>query len=360
MQPIRLFIVLALLMWGLCMSPVSARDYEPVPEAIGSIVGLQNAEDLVPLGDGPWLLASGLASWTGDPGARGHLYLVNRLDGSFEILFPGHRPAFEQDRQMFPDCPGPIDPDHFSAHGLALKHVSSSRFRLYVTGHGGREAIEIFDVDAQGDKPAIAWVGCVPLPERMWGNAVAILKDGGFLATKSKDSMNPDAFAHLVDGRLTGAVYEWHPGGSVEPVAGTELSGPNGIVVSPDGRWLYVAAMGTHEVVRFDRNAPTLIGTAVSLPVYPDNIHWGDDAMLYTVGRNHEPGPNCPWLNCGTGWSIIRIDPATLAVERIATVGPNAPLQAPSAVITAGDHFWIGNFDGDRIGYLRGPSDIGG
>jgi len=356
MPPIRALITLAALLGVAHVSPAFAEDSKPASDAIGYVVGLQNAEDIVPLGDGPWLLASGLASWTGDPGARGHLYLVNRLDRSFEILFPNRRPAFRHDKRIFPDCPGPIDPEHFSAHGLALKSTASGRFRLYMTGHGGREAIEIFDIDAQGDKPAIAWVGCVPLPESMWGNGVTILMDGGFLATKSKDSTNPDAFAHLVEGRLTGAVYEWHPGGRVAPVAGTELSGPNGIVVSPDERWLYVAAMGTHEIVRFDRRASTLTGTAVSLPVYPDNIHWGSDGMLYTIGRNHESGPNCSRLDCGTGWSIVRIDPATLAFERVAGVDQTALLQAPSAVITAGDHFWIGNFDGDRIAYLRRPN----
>lgn len=349
------YIMLTGAMWLLGMNSALAKSNSPESDTISYLVGLQNPEDILQVGDSKWLLASGLLSWTKDPDSRGHIYLVNRLDRSFEVLFPGRSPMFRQDKQMFPDCPGPINPENFSAHGLALKETSSGRFRLYMTSHGEREAIEVFDVDARGDKPAIAWVGCVLLPEKMWSNSVAILKDGGFLATKSKDSTDPDAFTHLVEGRMTGAVFEWHPGGSVTRVAGTELSGPNGIVVSPDGRWLYVTAMGTHEVVRFDRNAPTMSGKAVSIPVYPDNIHWGDDGMLYTIGRNHVPGADCPWLNCGTGWSIIRLDPKTLAAERIAGIDQTAPLQAPSAVITAGDRFWIGNFDGDRIGYMPRP-----
>lgn len=358
--------------WGACMlsaaamgmvwmSGAPARADAAASDAIGYVVGLQNPEDLLQIGDSAWLLASGLLSWSNDPASRGHIYLVNRLDRSFEVLFPGRRPMFRPDRRLFPDCPGPIDPDRFSAHGLALRETAPGRYRLYMTSHGGREAIEIFDVDARGAKPALAWIGCVPLPERMWGNSVAILKDGGFLATKSKDSANPDAFAHLVQARLTGAVYEWHPGGEVVQVPGTELSGPNGLVVSPDDRWLYVAAMGTHQVVRFDRNASTMTGQAVSIPIYPDNIHWGDDGMLYAIGRNYVPsadGANCPLLNCGTGWSILRIDPDSLAVERVAGVDQTATLNAASAVITAGDNFWIGNFDGDRIGYMARPKPL--
>ncbi len=340
------------------MNGALAGDASPGPDDIGYVVGLQNPEDLLQIGDSKWLLASGLLSWTRDPNSRGHIYLVNRLDRSFEVLFPGRKPAFRPDKRMFPGCPGPINPENFSAHGLALRQTSPGRFRLYMTGHGEREAIEVFDVDARGDKPAMAWVGCVPLPEKMWSNSVAILKDGGFLVTKSKDSTDPDAFRHLVEARITGAVFEWHPGGSVTQVAGTDLSGPNGIVVSPDDRWLYVNAMGTHEIVRFDRNAPAMHGQAASIPIYPDNVHWGDDGKLYAIGRNYVPqanGLSCPLLNCGTGWSIVRIDPDSLAVERVAGVDQKAALNAASAVITAGDRFWIGNFDGDRIGYMPRP-----
>ncbi len=126
---------------------------------IGYIVGLQNSEDIVPIGDSRWLVASGLMSWKPDPKSRGHSYLVNRLDKSFEVAFPGANPVFKQDKKMFPDCPGPINPENFSAHGMSLKQTSSRRYRLYMTSHGEREAIEAFDVDARGDKPVLAWVG---------------------------------------------------------------------------------------------------------------------------------------------------------------------------------------------------------
>jgi hypothetical protein len=338
--------------WLLGVGCAFAGNTHPDSGGLGYVVGLQNPEDLLQIGSTRWLLASGLVSWKPDPGSRGHIYLVNRLDGSFEVAFPGSHPVFRQDTHLFPDCPGPINPENFSAHGMALRPIANGRYRMYMTSHGEREAIEAFELDARGAQPALTWIGCVLLPEKMWGNTVDILKDGGFVATKSKDSTNPDAFKHLVEARITGAVFEWHPGGSVKPVPGTEMSCPNGIVVSPDDRWMYVNAMGTREVVRFDRNSPAAAGKRVSIPVYPDNIHWGDDGMLYVIGRNARPGPNCPWLNCGTGWSIIKVDPLTLAAERVAGADQTVPLQAPSAVITAGDRFWIGNFDGDRIGYL--------
>lgn len=319
---------------------------------LGYICGLDNPEDALQLGDSRWLIVSGLQGWEEASDTGGHLYLVNHRDKSFELLFPGSDASFEQDRDLFPDCPGPINPENFSAHGLSLQKKSKRQYRLYMTSHGEREAIEVFDIDTGGDKPAITWTGCVLLPEKMWGNSVAILPDGGFVATKSKDSTDPEAFANLVKGRITGAVYEWHPGGEVTEIPGTALSCPNGIVVSPDGHRLYVAVMGSREVVRFNRSVDAVGTESVELSVYPDNIRWGDDGMLYTIGRNYVPGGDCPWLNCGTGWSVIRIDPETLAAERVAGADETVAIQAPSSVITVGNEFWIGNFDGDRVGYL--------
>lgn len=346
----------ALMLAAICaLGATAVRASEgPAPVEPGYVVGLQNPEDLLQIGNSPWIIASGLMSWTDSKDTQGHIYLVNRETNAFEVLFPGKAPVFRQDKQLFPDCPGPISTTNFSAHGFALKDMSGGRYRLYMTGHGAREAVEIFDVDARGKKPEIAWVGCVILPEKTWGNSIAILDDGGFLVTKSKDSTDPNAFLYLTQRRITGLVYEWHPGGHVTIVPDTELSCPNGIVISPDGRWMYVTAMGTREVVRYDRKTPN-INSRVVIPVYPDNIHWGDDGMLYTIGRNFEPDKECPWMNCGTGWAVVKVDPGTLVMQVVARVDGKGPLQAPSAVITVGDRFWIGNFQGDRLGYLQRP-----
>ena len=341
--------------WLLCMGCAFGGSEGAAQGAVSYINGLQNSEDILQIGSTRWLVASGLVRWKPDPTSHGHIYLVNRLDASHEVWFPSDQAVFKQDQHLFPACPGPLNPAKFSAHGLSLRLIAAGRFRMYMTGHGEREAVEAFEIDARGAKPTLTWVGCVLLPQKMWGNSVAILKDGGFLVTKSKDSTNPDAFKHLVEARITGEVFEWHPGGTVTAVPGTQMSCPNGISLSTDDRWMYVTAMGTREVKRFDRKTPSAAPKTVRIPVYPDNIHWGDDGKLYTIGRNAQPGPNCPRLNCGTGWSIIRVDPGTLATHRMLGVDQTAPMQAPSGAITAGDRFWIASFDGDQIGYAPKP-----
>jgi hypothetical protein len=152
--------------------------------------------------------------------------------------------------------------------------------------------------------------------------------------------------------RITGFVYEWHPGGRVVAVAGTELSGANGIELSPDQRWMYVAEFGARKVVRFDRQSQPPARDSVTLEIAPDNLRWSSDGMLYTVGDDYVPG--CKNPPCG-GWSVVQIDPVTLRASRIAGADRNAALQGASTALPVGGEIWIGTFSGDRIGYLPKP-----
>jgi hypothetical protein len=93
---------------------------------------------------------------------------------------------------------------------------------ILLINHGEREAIEVFTIDAKGAKPAISWAGCVILPKEVMANSVAILPGGGFLTTKYFDPTAPNSIKELIQGKISGAVYEWHPGGNVnsQPDAG--------------------------------------------------------------------------------------------------------------------------------------------
>jgi hypothetical protein len=318
------------------------------------VCGLVNAEDIVPLGAGDWLIASGMSPQQG-PSTAGRLYAVNRSTKSYGELFPGVAVKFQFDYDLFGDCPGPIDTQRFSAHGLALRERAAGRYRLYMTSHGDREAIEAFDVDATGARPDIAWVGCVVLPERTFANSVAMLADGGFVATKFFDPADTAGFAKIGSGEVTGLVYEWHPGGKVTAVPGTELSGPNGIELSADERYLWVAAFGTREVVRFDRRAAPIAKTRVAVDVSPDNLRWGNDGKLYTAGGSYVPPAECAAPPCSTGWSVVAIDPSTLQATRVAGADRNAALQGASTALPVANEIWIGTYNGDRIGYLPKP-----
>ena len=347
-----LYLVLLTALFMLSANPARADGYCKASGGLKYICGPQNAEDILQLGHTRWLITSGMDGSQQKTGAPGHIYLVDSRNKTYEEFFPGVHPVFRQDRRMFPDCHGPINPKKFSAHGIALRERSAGRYRLYITSHGEREAIEAFDIDARGGKPAIAWTGCVPLPKTMWPNSVVILSDGGFVTTKFSDPTKPDDFDKIMRAKITGSVYEWHPGGEVTKIPGTALSGPNGIAISKDDRWIYVAVSGTHKVVRYDRTARPVTAKSVTISIRPDNIRWGDDGMLYTVGDNYVPYSECAALPCGVGWSIIRIDPRTMSAKRVAGAGEDTAIPAPSVAVPVGNEFWIGSFAADRIGYM--------
>lgn len=329
-------------------APVDCSSYG----ALDYVCGPANAEDIVRLGSSNWLIASGMTPLQGPATTPGKLYLVDRATKQHEELFPGVAVRFQIDSATFADCPGPIDTRRFSAHGLALRERSAGVYRLYMTSHGAREAIEAFEIDARGARPEIAWVGCVPLPERTFANSVAMLADGGFVTTKFTDPTDPEGFAKVGRGEVNGNVYEWHPGGKVAAVPGTELSGPNGIELSPDERYLWVAASGTREVVRFDRRASPLAKASVAVDVGPDNLRWGADGKLYTVGGNYVPPADCATPPCSTGWSVVAIDTNALQASRVAGADQHAALQGASTALPVESEIWIGTYSGDRIGYL--------
>lgn len=326
----------------------------PGEQGIDYVCGIVNGEDILRVST-PWLLVSGMnGELTGDAALSGRIHLVNPADRSWEVLFPGPAPVFEHDTEMFGACPGPLDVGNFSAHGLALKAVGGQpeQYWLYMTSHGAREAIEVFRIDAVTAKPTIKWVGCVPMPATSWTNSVVILNDGGFRATQFMDPTG-SGMAGVTAKEITGHVFEWHPGGEVSVIAGTELSGPNGIAMSDDERYLYVAAFGTQEIVRFDLGATPLVKDSIAVGVAPDNVRWSPDGTLYTAGGNITEG--CGGPDCGAGWSVWEIDPQQLTATQLVGAPDGSALQGASSALAVGDEIWVGTYGGDRIAILPKP-----
>jgi hypothetical protein len=319
---------------------------------IAYICGAMNAEDILHVGDTKWLIASSIAPLGGTVGA-GRIYLIDSEAKTVEDLFPGAAPLLRLDAAMYPSCPGPLNLETWDSHGLALRETEPGVYRLYSTSHGALEAIQAFELDARGDKPTATWVGCVPLPERMWANSVVILEDGGFRTTKFMDPTDPAAINAVFAGQPNGEVYEWRPGGEVQAIAGTELSGANGIELSPDGRWMFVAAFGGRAVARYDMSVSPPAKTEVAVPINPDNLRWTPEGALLTAGVNAAaPGaaPGAP-----TGWSVFRIDPEAMTAERIAGADQTAAIQGTATALKAGGLLWYGTYNGDRVGYAPAP-----
>lgn len=294
-------------------------------------------EDVVTVGSTGLVLASGHR-------APGHMYLIDPAAGTQLELIHGPTFGLAHDTSAYPGCPGPLNLEAFDVHGISIVETSPRRFSLYTTSHGAREAIEIYALDLSGTAPVLAWTGCVLLQQDGYFNAVVRLADGGFVATRMRDAnVSNDA---IEPGAITGRLFEWHPGGELQPLPGTELSLPNGIDVSRDGRYVYVAATGTQELVRFDRRATPTAKRTVSLPMRPDNIHWDGNGKLLIAGRN-DPA-TCGGGNCPSGWTVVEADPETLAVTRLGGADRTAAMQRVSAATRVGNDIWVGSNE-DRI-----------
>jgi hypothetical protein len=303
------------------------------------ICGLSVPEDILTVGSTGLLLASGHR-------APGHLYLIDPVARTQSELIHGATFTLQHDTRTYPDCPGPLNLQAFDTHGLSLTETSPRHFSLYTTSHGEREAIEIYDLDLRGATPALTWKGCVLLQQDSYHNSVARLADGGFVATRMRDQNFRGGRGAPVG--ITGHLVEWHPGGQPQPLPGTELSLPNGIDVSKDERYIYVAAIGSQELVRFDRRTTPMTKRVVSVPIRPDNIHWATNGKLLTAGPNYVAPTVCSGAGCATGWSVLEVDPETLAFSRLGGADQTAAMQAVSSAMRVGNDIWVGSND-DRV-----------
>ena len=219
-----------------------------------------------------WIVSSGMAEGAG-------FYLVDSRGGQLHALLPftaQHDPTFRELRDAadaaVAEHPRPQRP----------RERAPSRARLYVVGHGAREAIEVFDIDATGARPTLTWRGCVPMPEGLAANSVASFADGSIVATVL--FMPGTTFADAdrrpqADGRRVRVVARRAPASS--SCDGTELPANNGIEVSADGREIYVASSGLQTIVAFSHSNPARqLRTTRPLPFTPDNVHLGPDGRL--------------------------------------------------------------------------------
>jgi hypothetical protein len=345
MSMLRLAAVAA---FGFLAAPAQAQQSCTATGDVSYVCGPKNPEDLVLVPGTQWIVSSGMAEGAG-------FYLVDSRAGSFSALtFTAQHDA------MFASCATPPTAQTLNTHGLNIRATGPGRARLNVVGHGAREAIEIFDVDASGARPTLTWRGCVLMPEGLAANSVASFADGSLVATVL--FMPGTTFADaVVDRKPTGAVFEWSPGKpGFELVRGTELPANNGIEVSADGREIYVASSGLQTIVAFSHSNPARqLRTTQPLPITPDNVHLAPDGRLVTAGMANDvpecggpPGPQHDiekLSQCPRPTIAIAVDAATMRTTVIATTTATPSFSNATMVLPVGNQAWIGTFSGDRI-----------
>jgi len=205
------------------------------------------------------------------------------------------------------------------------------------------------------------WRGCVPVPKELaiWPNAVVPLVDGGIaLAGDNVATWRPGRGWKKIE-----AFKGMTPG---EPPHGEYVSFANGVEVSRDGRWLFVADTYKKTVTRMpidgDGQSTTITWSGFSPgSFWPDNLRWGEDGGLYLSGpfrtdaelpQDCYKRPICDEL--GTG--IVRIDPETLTATLVyRSEGIKGKFGAATTALQVGDRFWIATSVGDRLAIVSVP-----
>ena len=314
----------------------SAAACEPDGE-VQFLCGPVSPEDLAPVPQSPWVIVSSMVD-------EGHLYLADTRDYTSTVLFPTETSRSRHDTAAYGACPGPLT-SQFRPHGLNLRPGDNGAHTLYVVRHGGRESIEVFQLDMDGASPTLTWVGCAVAPEALMLNSVVALPEGGFAATSPR----------------TGDVWEWHTGTGWNLVPGSEDIGPNGLEISRDGQWFFVGGYGSQSLIRLSRGRTPVQKDAVEVGFHIDNVRWGPGETLFAaghLGRTRAAIGECLRQGqCdGVTSRVAQVDPQRLTAEEVVRYPSNDLLILGTVAIQVGDEIWVGGVAGDRIARFPTPS----
>ena len=93
----------------------------------------------------------------------------------------------------------------------------------------------------------------------------------------------------------------------------TRIRYPNGVVVSADGRYMYVNEFAGRQVFKYDLKDEKVIGS-VKVDFLPDNLTWTKEGRLLAAGVKGARG-DCPEGSgrpCIQGFGVAEIDPANM------------------------------------------------
>lgn len=328
------------------------------------IHGLSNPEDFSLIPGSDWVITSSLSGGT-RPEVR--TSFVNIRTEEIIEAYPSQC-EYKLDEETY----GPIDPpENPMFHGLHVRQEADGRSTVYQVNHQGggdptkgRESIEVFEVTIVEDRPRLVWVGGVELPDWGWGNDVCGLPGGGFavanFAFGGSKNLAPGADDELEavavwasSGRPTGNVIEWtdrETGWLIAP--GTDLSTPNGIEVSADGRYFYVGVWGQERVTRIERGVEEPERRSIQTGLLTDNLTWSRAGTIITTGQKttaHQVLTDFleEGVDHGYPYHVLEIDP-DLQEAKILVEWPEADTLATTAAEIAGD-IWVSTSRGDHI-----------
>ena len=299
-------------------------------------IPLKNAEDFAPLPNSPWVIASSLG---GFGSATGGLYAVNAQSGESLLLDSSIASDATAGNAQ---CGAPVPAHTFAPHGIALHTNPDGSRELLVVNHGGREAIEIFDI-AIGDNLSLRWKNCLPLPPGAMANAVAANAAGKIFVTNMQ-TLKPDT---KQQGHI-GEVLQWQ-GENWEIVEGSSMDGPNGILVGKQ-ETLYVASWTQGQLVTLTKSEDHYTQQALPLGFFPDNLRWSSGGKIIAAGFQTTPETimKCISSNqdtCDIPSRIAVVSPDTLTIECSLSV----ELGMTTVAVDTHSQLWLGTARGVEL-----------
>lgn len=313
---------------------------------IKPVCNMQSPEDIAALDDDRHLL---LAHFGGMIDGTGSLSLFDTQTEQVTSLFPDGPGERGVDLWGDPDCtdmPGA----EFSPHGTHLHQLSDGRWRYLVVNHGGRETVEIFELDNAGAQSRLDWRGCIRAAPETFMNDVVGLTNGDIIFSRMLHHGGNWEMVKSLVGIPTGDLWRWNHEKGLWILPGTDAAQPNGLEISEDNRYVYANMYMEKEVWKVDVDTGEVV--AVGKVSNADNSAWGSDGRLWIAthpstmelmscfGSQESP--------CGAGFEIVALDPETMVTESLFSHrGP--PMGAATVAVPQAGRVYMGSFVGDRM-----------
>jgi hypothetical protein len=344
--------------------PRGPCDPDPEPGSLGSVCGFESPEDVEHVPSARLLLVSEMRR-----GETGGGLAALRLDTGGIAAAPPRR-LWPAGRELAPDgrgaasCTAPPADEEFAPHGI---HTGApgrdGSVPLAVVNHGGRESIELFDLEGRGDEARLRWRGCVPMPPGTAGNDVSVGASGALAVSNYQPTLHGwRGTWHMLRGGLgfvTGDVRVWSSETGWRTLEGSRAANPNGVLWSADGSGVLFAETNAgairFAVARAGGDDPP---EAIEVGGRPDNLARSPRGSVLVV--THLTGVGFLACNfgrrpCRTAWALIEVEPDLSSATELLRHDGEALGAAASAAEVAG-RFYIGAVFDDRIGVWN-PED---
>ena len=312
---------------------------------IEALCGAHHPEDIEPTPDGKYLIVTAFLDEHPTGPIGGGIDLFDLRMKTFRKMHITDEP----DKSWGdPSCPGPVD-GALVSHGESLARRSDGKWALYVVNHALRESIEMFELTRVSGQWSLIWRGCEVGAHAY--NDVAILPGGGFVGTQPMALLRAGEKVSRDSGDI-GYVARWTPGGGESEITSTRMRFANGVLVSPDGQFMYVNEFLAGHVLKFNLKNGTLIGST-NVSFLPDNLTWTPQGTLLSAGIKGGPNEDCPKASnrpCTLSFGIVEIDPATMQINReYDSESRHLIVEGVTVAPQVRDDLYLGSFMSDRL-----------